>query len=387
MSTYSYKNPKFINSPKGVVEVVEVIYDGKDDPAYSLAIIKWENTYKLGIRWNIAYSEWDDYRKQNGQDECIGNPQSRGIPTWFVLPDDMMFSEKFSGAMQRLDELRKGKEAMEQGEIILYQPDEAVKLEVRLEDETVWLTQEQIADLFGTKRPAITKHLNNIYKSGELDIDSTCSILEHMGNDGKQRYTTKYYNLDAILSIGYRVNSKNATLFRKWANSVLKDYLLKGYSINKRLSELERTVAQHTEKIDFFVRTALPPVEGIFYNGQIFDAYKFATDLVKSARRSIVLIDNYVDETVLLMLSKRSVGVSATIYTQRITQQLQLDLDRHNSQYPPIDIRTYRDSHDRFLIVDETDVYHIGASLKDLGKKMFAFSKLDIPAAVITDLL
>ena len=276
---------------------------------------------------------------------------------------------------------------MEQGEIILYQPDEAVKLEVRLEDETVWLTQEQIADLFGTKRPAITKHLNNIYKSGELDIDSTCSILEHMGNDGKQRYTTKYYNLDAILSIGYRVNSKNATLFRKWANSVLKDYLLKGYSINKRLSELERTVAQHTEKIDFFVRTALPPVEGIFYNGQIFDAYKFATDLVKSARRSIVLIDNYVDETVLLMLSKRSVSVSATIYTQRITQQLQLDLDRHNSQYPPIDIRTYRDSHDRFLIVDETDVYHIGASLKDLGKKMFAFSKLDIPAAVITDLL
>lgn len=276
---------------------------------------------------------------------------------------------------------------MEQGEIILYQPDEAVKLEVRLEDETVWLTQEQIADLFGTKRPAITKHLNNIYKSGELDIDSTCSILEHMGNDGKQRYTTKYYNLDAILSIGYRVNSKNATLFRKWANSVLKDYLLKGYSINKRLSELERTVAQHTEKIDFFVRTALPPVEGIFYNGQIFDAYKFATDLVKSARRSIVLIDNYVDEMVLLMLSKRSVGVSATIYTQRITQQLQLDLDRHNSQYPPIDIRTYRDSHDRFLIVDETDVYHIGASLKDLGKKMFAFSKLDIPAAVITDLL
>ena len=276
---------------------------------------------------------------------------------------------------------------MEQGEIILYQPDEAVKLEVRLEDETVWLTQEQIADLFGTKRPAITKHLNNIYKSGELDIDSTCSILEHMGNDGKQRYTTKYYNLDAILSIGYRVNSKNATLFRKWANSVLKDYLLKGYSINKRLSELERTVAQHTEKIDFFVRTALPPVEGIFYNGQIFDAYKFATDLVKSARRSIVLIDNYVDETVLLMLSKRNIGVSATIYTQRITQQLQLDLDRHNSQYPPIDIRTYRDSHDRFLIVDETDVYHIGASLKDLGKKMFAFSKLDIPAAVITDLL
>ena len=153
------------------------------------------------------------------------------------------------------------------------------------------------------------------------------------------------------------------------------------------MSELERTVAQHTEKIDFFVRTALPPVEGIFYNGQIFDAYKFATDLVKSARRSIVLIDNYVDETVLLMLSKRSVGVSATIYTQRITQQLQLDLDRHNSQYPPIDIRTYRDSHDRFLIIDNTEVYHIGASLKDLGKKMFAFSKLELPVHTIIDVL
>ena len=272
---------------------------------------------------------------------------------------------------------------MEQGEIILYQPDEAVKLEVRLEDETVWLTQAQIAELFQRDRTVITKHINNVFKEKELEEKSNVHFL-HIANSDKP---VKFFSLDVIISVGYRVKSVRGTQFRQWANKVLKDYLLKGYSINKRLSELERTVAQHTEKIDFFVRTALPPVEGIFYNGQIFDAYKFATDLVKSARRSIVLIDNYVDETVLLMLSKRSVGVSATIYTQRITQQLQLDLDRHNSQYPPIDIRTYRDSHDRFLIVDETDVYHIGASLKDLGKKMFAFSKLDIPAAVITDLL
>ena len=276
---------------------------------------------------------------------------------------------------------------MEQGEIILYQPDEAVKLEVRLEDETVWLTQEQIADLFGTKRPAITKHLNNIYKSGELDIDSTCSILEHMGNDGKQKYTTKYYNLDAILSVGYRVNSRNATLFRRWASSVLKEYLLKGYSINQRLSELEKTVALHSEKIDFFVRTSLPPVEGIFFDGQIFDAYKFATDLIKTARNSLLLIDNYVDESVLLMLSKRNPGVTATVYTQKITPQLQLDLDKYNDQYPPINIRTYRNSHDRFLIVDDKDVYHIGASLKDLGKKLFAFSKLEIEPGLITDKL
>ena len=276
---------------------------------------------------------------------------------------------------------------MEQGEIILYQPDEAIRLEVRMENETVWLTQEQIANLFGTKRPAITKHLNNIYNSGELDVDSTCSILEHMGNDGKQKYTTKYYNLDAILSVGYRVNSRNATLFRRWASSVLKEYLLKGYSINQRLSELEKTVALHSEKIDFFVRTSLPPVEGIFFDGQIFDAYKFASDLIRSARKSLLLIDNYVDDSVLLMLSKRNPGVSATIYTQKITPQLQLDLDKHNDQYPPINIRTYRNSHDRFLIVDDKDVYHIGASLKDLGKKMFAFSKLEIDPGLITDKL
>ena len=276
---------------------------------------------------------------------------------------------------------------MEQGEIILYQPDEAIRLEVRMENETVWLTQEQIANLFGTKRPAITKHLNNIYNSGEPDVDSTCSILEHMGNDGKQKYTTKYYNLDAILSVGYRVNSRNATLFRRWASSVLKEYLLKGYSINQRLSELEKTVALHSEKIDFFVRTSLPPVEGIFYDGQIFDAYKFATDLIRSARKSLLLIDNYVDDSVLLMLSKRNPGVTATVYTQKITPQLQLDLDKHNDQYPPINIRTYRNSHDRFLIVDDKEVYHIGASLKDLGKKMFAFSKLQIAPGLITDKL
>ena len=266
------------------------------------------------------------------------------------------------------------------GEIILYQPDS----EMKLEEETVWLTQEQIAILFGTKRPAITKHLNNIYNSGELDRDSTCSILEHMGNDGKQKYATQFYNLDAILSVGYRVNSRNATLFRRWANQVLKDYLLKGYAINQRLNQLEQRVSRTEEKIDFFVRTSLPPVEGIFYDGQLFDAYKFATDLIRSAKKSILLIDNYVDESVLLMLSKRSDGVSALVYTYKISENLRLDLEKHNSQYPAIEIRTYTKSHDRFLIIDNADVYHIGASLKDLGRKMFAFSKLEIPPTVIT---
>ena len=285
----------------------------------------------------------------------------------------------------------------QQGEIILYQPDESVRMEVRIEDETVWLTQAQIAELFETKRQAITKHLKNIFQSGELNENSVCSILELTASDGKS-YKTKTYNLDAIISVGYRVNSKNATLFRRWASQVLKDYLLKGHVINQRISNLEQRVdakflsydmqlTRLNEKVDFFVRTSLPPVEGIFFDGQIFDAYAFATNLIKSTKNSLILIDNYIDENTLLMLSKRTTGVDATIYTQRITPQLQLDLTRHNNQYPPINIRTYRQAHDRFLIIDRSDVYHIGASLKDLGKKLFAFSKMDIPASIVTKLL
>jgi predicted XRE-type DNA-binding protein len=264
-------------------------------------------------------------------------------------------------------------------EIILYQSDSEIKLEVRLENETVWLTQAQIAELFGIQRPAVTKHLRNIYNSGELDENSTCSILEHMGNDDNQRYQTKHYNLDAILSIGYRVNSLNATQFRQWSNRVLKEYLLKGYSVNQRFERIEHRLEKTEEKLDFFVRTSLPPVEGIFYDGQIFDAYTFASDLIKSAKKTIVLIDNYIDESVLLLLSKRNGGVDATIYTPKISPQLKLDLKKHNAQYPTIDVKTFVKSHDRFLILDDT-VYHIGASLKDLGKKWFAFSKIMLSA-------
>lgn len=275
---------------------------------------------------------------------------------------------------------------MEQGEIILYQPDETVKLEVHMEDETVWLTQAQMVELFCSTKQNISLHINNIFKEKELVKDLVVKKSLTTASDGK-KYQTNFYNLDVIISVGYRVKSVRGTQFRIWANSVLKEYLLKGYSINQRLSELEKTVALHSEKIDFFVRTSLPPVEGIFFDGQIFDAYKFATDLIRSARKSLLLIDNYVDDSVLLMLSKRNPGVSATIYTQKITPQLQLDLDKHNDQYPPINIRTYRNSHDRFLIVDDKEVYHIGASLKDLGKKMFAFSKLEIDPGLITDKL
>lgn len=268
-------------------------------------------------------------------------------------------------------------------EIVLYQPNEQFQLEVQLKDETVWLTQDQIAILFGTQRPAITKHLNNIYNSGELDFEGTCSILERMGNDGKQRYQTKYYNLDAILSVGYRVNSKNATLFRRWATKILKEYMLRGYAVNQRLLNIEnqlvsqqKQLAQHQEQIDFFVRTSLPPVEGIFYDGQIFDAYTFVNDRIREAKTRIVLIDNYVDDSVLKMLDKRAKGVSAKIYTKYFTPQLSLDFDKHNAQYEPIEVEQFDRSHDRFLCIDET-VYHIGASLKDLGKKWFAFNQME----------
>ena len=272
-----------------------------------------------------------------------------------------------------------------QGEIILYQPDNEVKLEVRLENETVWLNRGQLAELFARDVKTIGKHVNNALKE-ELAGISVVAKFATTATDGKV-YQVEYYNLDMVLSVGYRVKSSRGIEFRRWANKVLKEYLLKGYSVNRRLTELEHTVAEHSRKIDFFVRTSLPPVEGIFYDGQLFDAYKFATDLIRSARVSLLLIDNYVDESVLLMLSKRNAGVKADIYTQAVSHQLQLDVQKHNSQYPPIGIHTYKKCHDRFLIIDGTDVYHIGASLKDLGKKMFAFSKLEIPATAITALL
>ena len=275
---------------------------------------------------------------------------------------------------------------MEKGEIILYQPNETIRLEVRLEEESVWLSIDDMAKLFDRDKSVIGKHIRNIFKEEELFRDSVWAKFAYTASDNKV-YQVDYYNLDVIISVGYRVKSKQGTRFRQWANQVLKDYLLKGYSINHRLQALERTVAEHSQKIDFFVRTALPPIEGVFYNGQIFDAYKFATDLIKSAKHSLVLIDNYVDETTLLMLSKRNEGVSATIYTAKISQQLQLDIEKHNDQYPPIQLRTYKESHDRFLLIDGKEVYHIGASLKDLGKKMFAFSKMNAPAGFFIKLL
>jgi hypothetical protein len=263
------------------------------------------------------------------------------------------------------------------GEIILYQPDNSLQLEVRVENETVWLTQAQIAKLFGTEVPAISKHINNIYKVGELDRTSTISILETVQREGQRiiKRQTAHYNLDMIISVGYRVNSLNATRFRIWATRTLKDYLLKGYAINQRFERIEQRLGENERKIDFFVRTSLPPKEGILYDGQIFDAHIFVSDLIKLDKTSVTVIDNYMDESVLLLLTKRNVGVSATVYTSKISPQLQLDIQRHNAQYPAVTVHTFTRSHDRFLVIDD-DVYHIGASLKDLGKKWFAFSKM-----------
>ena len=272
----------------------------------------------------------------------------------------------------------------ENNEIILYQPDETIKLEVRLENETVWLTQQQMAELFGTQRQAITKHLKNIFDCEELERSSSSSILELLQKEGNRmvRRKVELFNLDVIISVGFRVNTKRGIQFRQWANRVLKEYMMKGYSVNQRLERLEQRVTQTENKIDFFVKTSLPPVEGIFYDGQIFDAYKFVCDLIRSAKQRIVLIDNYIDDSVLQMLDKRQSNVSATIYTKNYTPQLQLDLQRHNAQYAPIAIQSFTQSHDRFLIIDDT-VYHIGASLKDIGKKWFAFSKMEMTASEI----
>ena len=274
------------------------------------------------------------------------------------------------------------------GEIVVYQPDEITRLEVRLKDETVWLNRQQIAQLFGRDVKTIGKHINNALNEELSDIPTVANfaIVQEEG----QRWVTRYiehYNLDMIISIGYRVKSQKGVLFRRWANVVLKDYLMKGIIINQRISSLERRIEdkfiqfdqklyEHEKKIEFFIQSSLPPKQGIFFDGQIYDAYSFVAELVRSAKRRIVLIDNYIDDTVLTILSKREAGVEAVVYTGKISKQLQLDIDKHNAQYPSVEVRTFSKAHDRFLIIDEK-VYLIGASIKDLGKKWFGFTLME----------
>lgn len=273
-------------------------------------------------------------------------------------------------------------------EIILYRPNEmAEHIEVRLDEynETFWLTQEQIAQIFERDRTVISKHLKNIFKNQELDEKVVSAFFAHTTQHGAvigktQSKKVKYYNLDVILSVGYRVNSKKGTQFRVWANRVLKEYLLKGYAVNNRMNRLEDNLEHIKNKVDQIelqVNSQLIPTQGVFFDGQIFDAYELMSKIIRSAEKEIILIDNYIDETVLTHLGKRAENVVATIYTKSISKTLKLDLEKHNSQYPPIQIQELRDSHDRFVIIDHKELYHIGASLKDLGKKWFAFSKMD----------
>jgi hypothetical protein len=269
-------------------------------------------------------------------------------------------------------------------EIVIYQPDAEVRLDVMLENETVWLTLDQMAALFDRDKSTISRHVKNVFSEDELDrevvVAKFATTTQHGAMPGKtQTHLVEYYSLDMIISVGYRVKSKRGTQFRIWATGILREYLLRGYAVNQRVERLERRMEGVEEKVDFFVRTALPPVEGVFYENQIFDAHEFASKLVKSAKKRVVLIDNYLDETVLSLLAKREKTASATIYTARVSKALQTDLDKHNAQYPPIAIEKAYGIHDRFLIIDES-VYHIGASVKDLGKKLFAFSKLAIPS-------
>ena len=267
---------------------------------------------------------------------------------------------------------------MNTGEIILYQPDSTVQLEVMVENETVWLSQSQMVSLFQRDVSVISRHIRNIFKEGELPLESNLHFLQIANSDRP----VAYYSLDVIISVGYRVKSKRGTEFRIWATKVLKDYLYRGYAFSQRMDRVENQLAELSNQVQSMVQTALPPKQGVFYDGQIFDAYVFASNLIKSAKTSIVLIDNYADDSVLTQLTKRGQGVSAIIGVSRLTDAFRLDVERHNKQYPPVEVREIPAVHDRFLLIDGTRLYTFGASFKDLGKKLFCFSLMENPTVV-----
>lgn len=278
-------------------------------------------------------------------------------------------------------------------EIIIYQSDEkSFTLDVKIVNDTVWLNRQQISTLFDRDIKTVGKHINNTFTEGELEKESTVANFATVQYEGDRKVERQieYYNLDVIISVGYRVKSKRGTQFRIWANKVLKDYLLKGYAVSQRFERIENdvhSIKSELGEIKLQLKTSLTPERGIFFDGQEFDAYAFVTEIIKSAKQSIVLIDNYIDESVLLMLSKRNKDVKATVFTKTISKQLELDIKKHNQQYPPIEIKAFSKSHDRFLIIDNETVYHIGASLKDLGKNWVAFSRMEMQSLGILNKL
>lgn len=274
-------------------------------------------------------------------------------------------------------------------EIVIYRSDEVnARLEVRIENETVWLNRNQLASLFERDVKTIGKHIANALNE-ELHGLSVVAKFATTASDGKT-YQVEHYNLDMIISIGYRVKSSRGVQFRIWANQVLKDHLLQGYSIARRLDRIEDNVHGLLTRMNQFevrVNADLPPKQGVFFQGQVYDAYRFTSELIRRAKKSLIVIDNYIDDSVLTLLSKRGEGVAATLYTKSANKQLRLDLAKHNSQYPAIALIEFKAAHDRFLILDDSELYHFGASLKDLGKKWFAFSKMEMSARLITDKL
>ena len=284
-----------------------------------------------------------------------------------------------------------------ENQIVVYQPNETVRLDVRLENETVWLTQLKIAELFGVQKAAISKHIKNIFASGELIRESTVSKMETVQIEGGRSVVRiqEFFNLDVIIAVGYRVNSQRATQFRIWATGVLKEYLLRGYSVNVRMNQLEdamhRNLARHNErivaleeKVDFFVQTQMPPLQGVFYDGQLWDARALVLKLISGAKKSLILIDNWVTVETLDLFAKKRKGVAVTIFTSEHFKKgaahhtiSEDDIKVFNAQYSKLTVSYNETFHDRFLIVDDKELYLIGASLKDLGKKCFAFSKLD----------
>ena len=294
-----------------------------------------------------------------------------------------------------------------QGEIVMYQPDETIRLEVRLENDTVWLNRQQLSELFGRDVKTIGKHINNALKEELRKVSTVAKFaIVQMEGGRKVTRTIEFYNLDMVISVGYRVKSEKGIEFRIWANKVIKDFLLRGYAFNQQLLRIEQRIdarfdaqqsqirkiesilSDHQQKIDFFVRTNQPPVEGVLFEGQIFDAYKLVEALVKSAKREIILIDNYVDATVFDLLEKREQGVDATIYTEHVGQSLQHLQQLNQQQYRRrVEVKEYNNRfHDRFLILDDA-LYHFGASFKDLGKRLFAFEQMGIDKEIILNQL
>ena len=285
-----------------------------------------------------------------------------------------------------------------ENQIVVYQPNETVRLDVRLENETVWLNQSRLAELFGVDRTVINRHIHNIYKTGELEELATCAKIAQVQVEGGRtiKRSIPFYNLDVIIAVGYRVNSFAATQFRRWATSILKDYLLRGYAVNQRLNQpedkMDRRLAKHDddiadlkEKVDFFVQTQTPPLQGVFYDGQLWDARVLVERLVGSAKRSLLLIDNWATVETLDLFAKKRKGVRLTIFTSEHYDKKGVphrkispaDIKTFNAQYPKLTVRYNESFHDRFLIIDDKELYLIGASLKDLGAKCFGFTKMD----------